>query len=62
MNISLTKNGSKVHWGKDKCWKCKGTGQILVSERQTQSISDSEEFHETKECSKCEGIGIVPKR
>jgi len=62
MNVSSTENNPKVHWGKDKCWKCKGTGEVLVSERQTQSISSFEKVRETKECSKCGGTGIVPKR
>jgi len=62
MDRSFTAKNSKVHWGKDKCWKCKGTGEVLVSKRQTQSTSSFEKVREIKECSKCGGTGIVPKR
>ena len=62
MDLSLTNSNSIVHWGKDRCWKCKGTGEVLVSEFQVQNTASLEEVHKTKECSKCGGTGMVPRR
>lgn len=62
MDLNLTNNSSTVHWGKDKCWKCKGTGEVLVSEFQVQNTASIEEAHKSKECGKCGGTGMVPKR
>ncbi len=62
MHLNLTNKTSTVHLGKDECWKCKGTGETLVSKLQIQNTVSFDEVRKTKECSKCGRTGMVPKR